>query len=124
MEAPEKRKHLLQYSTTPTGIRTKYQYDNYGSPIQVKTEDSTGSLLKYIQTQVEYNTADAAPGVGEGVARVQRDARGKEITTDTDPLRGTVTGTTDPKGQTVSNTYPNGHSMWYLQKYGVLVNPE
>ena len=44
--------------------------------------------------------------MSEGVyARVQRDARGKEVTTETDLLRGTVTSTTDPKGQTVSNTY-------------------
>ena len=83
-----------------------YLYDACGSVLQSKTEDSTGSLSKNVQTQVEYNTANAAPGVSGGVyARVQRDARRKEITTETDLLRGTVTGTTDPKGQTVSNTY-------------------
>ena len=83
-----------------------YLYDACGNVLQSKTEDSIGSLSKHIQTQVEYNTADAALGVSEGVyARVQRDARGKEVTTETDLLRGTVTSTTDPKGQTVSNTY-------------------
>ncbi len=100
------RKHLLQSVTSPLGTKTSYLYDAYGNVLQSQTEDSTGSLSKYIQTQVEYNTADAALGVSEGVyARVQRDARGKEVTTETDLLRGTVTSTTDPKEQTVSNTY-------------------
>ena len=52
------RKHLLQYSITPTGIKTGYLYDAYGNVLQSKTEDSTGSLSKYIQTNATYGYLD------------------------------------------------------------------
>ena len=94
----EKRKHLLQYSITPTGIKTSYQYDAYGNPTQTKIEDSTGSLSKYIQTNTTYTTA------GTYVA-TQTDARGNTVTTTTDPNKGIVTKVTDPMGQEVNSQY-------------------
>ena len=94
----EKKKHLLQSVTTPLGTKTSFQYDTYGNLTQSKTEDSTGSLTKYIQSTTTYTSAGT-------YAATQTDARGKVVTTVTDPDRGTVTSVTDPKNQTVTNTY-------------------
>ncbi len=93
-----KRKHLLQTVTTPLGTKTSYLYDSYGNPTQVKVQDSTGYLAKFIQTTAAYTTA------GTYVA-TQTDARGKTVTTVTDANKGTVTSVTDPNSQTVNNQY-------------------
>ena len=94
----EKRKHLLESSTSPKGTKTGYLYDAYGNTTQVKIEDSTGTLTKYIQTTTAYTPAGT-------YAATQTDARGKTVTTVTDPDRGTVTSVTDPKNQTVNSQY-------------------
>ena len=94
----EKKKHLLQSVTTPLGTRTSFQYDAYGNLTQSKTEDSTGSTAKYIQSNTTYTAAGT-------YAATRTDPRGKTASIVTDPNRGTVTSVTDPKGQTVNNTY-------------------
>ena len=99
----EKRKHLLQSATTPLGTKTSYVYDDYGNPVQVKVEDSTGTLNKFIQTTATY-TPDNAYAAGSYV-ETQTDARGKVVTTVTDPDKGTVTSVTDPSSQVVNNVY-------------------
>ena len=81
-----------------TGIKTGYLYDAYGNVLQSQTEDSTGSLSKYIQTSATYTTA------GTYVA-TQTDARGKVVTTVTDLDKGIATKVTDPTGQEVNSQY-------------------
>lgn len=94
----EKRKHLLQSVKSPLGTKTSYLYDAYGNATQVKIEDSTGSLAKFIQTNAVYTE----PGT---YVATQTDARGKEVTTVTDPDRGIVTSVTVPKSQTENSQY-------------------
>ena len=93
-----KKKHLPRTVTTPLGTKTSYLYDTYGNPKQAKTEDSTGSLAKYIQNKATYTTA------GTYIA-TQTDARGKVVTTVTDSNRGVVTSVTDPSGQAITSEY-------------------
>ena len=94
----QKRKHLLQKSTSPLGTVTGYLYDAYGNTIEVKKKESESGTAKYIKETTTYN-ADGTYAV------TQTDARGKTVTTVTDPDKGTVSSVEDPNHQTISYTY-------------------
>ena len=90
----QKRKHLLQKSTSPLGTVTGYLYDAYGNTIEVKKKESESGTAKYIKETTAYN-ADGTYAV------TQTDARGRTVTTVTDPYKGTVSSVEDPNHQTI-----------------------
>ena len=92
----EKKQHLLRTVTTPLGTRTSYTYDAYGNPLTTTVTDQTETPK--IVSGTTY-TAD-----GNYVSK-QKDARGYEVTTVTDPVTGNVQSVTDPLGQTVEYSY-------------------
>ena len=98
----KKKQHLLRSTTTPLGIisRTKYDVDSStsgkGLPVANYVENTSDNF--YIAGKTEYT------GNGNYVAK-QIDARGKEVITETNTDKGTVTYVKDPKGQQVNYTY-------------------
>ena len=99
----KKKQHLLRKATSPMGIvqRTVYDVDSNvsspkGLPIEHVLENSSGTAM--IISKTEYTT-------DKNYVSKQIDARGKAVTTVTDPNRGIVTSVTDPKGQQVSYTH-------------------
>ena len=85
----DKRKHLLRSSTSPLGTYSTFDYDSYGNCLYTKTAASTSGSAKFIKTTTEYTAADPDTGTWAGnyVAK-QADARKKELTTVTHPLKG------------------------------------
>ncbi len=92
----DRKKHLLKKSTSPLGIISEYTYDNKGNPETTQTRDAGSTAI--VKAETAY-TPD------QNYVLTQKDARGKVITTQTDPQKGTTQSVTDPTGQTVSYAY-------------------
>ena len=94
----ELRKHLLQKVTSPLGIVSTFDYDNYGNQTESVVKVSDNNNVLHIKTTTNYTSASTY------VAK-QKDARGNEVNYTTDPNKGVVTSVTDPSEQVVNTTY-------------------
>ena len=94
----DKKKHLLVKSISPLGTVTENEYNAQGNPQKTLVKDADTTGAQFIRTDTAY-TSD-----GNYVAK-QKDARGKEVKTETDANKGTVTKVTDPNDQEVTYTY-------------------
>ena len=75
-------------------------YDNFGNQLTSQVQNAEENPSYFIRGETSY-TND-----GNYVTE-QKDARGKNVRTETDPQRGTTTSVTDAKGQTVTYDYDN-----------------
>ena len=92
----EKKKHLLRTMKTPENITTENDYDDKGNQTATRVKNSAASLV--IESATTYTEDKNYP-------LTQTDARGKVVSTITDPNLGTVISVTDPQNQTVNYTY-------------------
>lgn len=91
----EKKKHLLLKSISPLGTVTTHSYNAYGSPIESIIKDADTANANYIKKVISYSDDG-------NYITLERDARGKTVTTVTDSDKGTVTSVKDPNNQQVN----------------------
>lgn len=91
----EQKKHLLKRTTAPEGSVSTFEYDETnGNLLASQVQNAESNPSYFIRSETTY-TADG------NYAAIQKDARGKAVTTVTDTNKGTTTSVTDPKGQKV-----------------------
>lgn len=95
----EQKKHLLKRTMAPEGSVSTFEYDeNNGNLLASQVQNAENNPSYFIRSETTY-TADG------NYAAIQKDARGKAVSTVTDANKGTTTSVTDPKGQTVEYSY-------------------
>jgi RHS repeat-associated protein len=88
--------HLLKKSTSPLGIIGEYTYDSKGNLLSTQTRDGLSTAV--VKSETAYTT-------DQNYVLTQKDARGKTVSIQTDPQKGTTQSVTDPTGQTVNYAY-------------------
>ena len=85
-------------SISPLGTVTTHSYNAYGSPIESIIKDADTANANYTKKVISYSDDG-------NYITLERDARGKTVTTVTDSDKGTVTSVKDPNNQQVNYTY-------------------
>ena len=103
-----RKKHLLQTSTTPEGVKQTFAYDDKGNQTMAKTVNGStaviGSKTSYV---AEGSDAPLPAGVSQNYVRRSYDARGNAVVKTVNETDYTLTSVQDPSGQVVSYTYDN-----------------
>ena len=92
--AAEQQKRLLRTSTSPLGTVSRFAYDAKGNCTESITEKDDLRIQTQVVLEADQNRVAA-----------KIDARGKQVTQQTDAARGTLSWVQDPKGQRVNYTY-------------------
>ena len=90
----EQQKRLLRTSTSPLGTVSRFAYDAKGNCTESITEKDDLRIQTQVVLEADQNRVAA-----------KIDARGKQVTQQTDAARGTLSWVQDPKGQRVNYTY-------------------
>ena len=105
-----RKKHLLQTSTTPEGVKQTFAYDDKGNQTMAKTVNGStaviGSKTSYV---AEGSDAPLPAGVSQNYVRRSYDARGNAVVKTVNETDYTLTSVQDPSGQVVSYTYDNAN---------------